>query len=153
MVFAFTSIIAASGNPRRLQRNCQPAVPIAGTRTTGRGGIARTNWATGANAGTTIVGDFRIVARYTGSLPVGTSLDKTGRTSGSTYGNVTNSCVTIGNLRCQDISKVWSEGGDSGGPWFSGNTAYGSHTYGIGNDSAYMPIDYFSGISVTIATS
>jgi hypothetical protein len=46
-----------------------------------------------------------------------------------------------------------SEGGDSGGPWFSGNTAYGSHTYGIGNDSAYMPVNYFSGISVTIATS
>ena len=34
--------------------------------------IARTNWATGANAGTTIVGDFRIVGRYTGTLPVGT---------------------------------------------------------------------------------
>jgi hypothetical protein len=24
--------------------------------------------------------------------------------------------VTIGQLRCQDISKVWSEGGDSGSP-------------------------------------
>lgn len=95
-----------------------------GTRAVGRGLIARTNWATGANAGTTIVGDFRIVARYTGSLPVGTVLDKTGRTSGSTYGNVTNSCVTIGSLRCQDISKVWSEGGDSGSPvyvWVSNN--------------------------------
>jgi hypothetical protein len=95
-----------------------------GTRAVGRGLIARTNWATGANAGTTIVGDFRIVGRYTGSLPVGTSLDKTGRTSGSTYGNVTNSCVTIGSLRCQDISKVWSEGGDSGSPvyvWLSNN--------------------------------
>ncbi|HEX8272261.1 MAG TPA: hypothetical protein VF615_06385 [Longimicrobiaceae bacterium] len=95
-----------------------------GTRATARGLIARTAWATGANAGTTITGDFRIVARYTGSLPVGTSLDKTGRTSGSTYGNVTNSCVTIGSLRCQDISKVWSEGGDSGSPvyvWVSNN--------------------------------
>jgi hypothetical protein len=93
-----------------------------GTRAVGRGLIARTNWATGANAGTTIVGDFRIVGRYTGTLPVGTVLDKTGRTSGSTYGNVTNSCVTIGELRCQDISKVWSEGGDSGSPvyvWLS----------------------------------
>jgi hypothetical protein len=87
-----------------------------GTRTTGRGGIARTNWATGANAGTTIIGEFNIIGRYTGSLPVNTYLDKTGRTSGSTYGLVTNSCVTIGNLRCQDISKVWSEGGDSGSP-------------------------------------
>ena len=64
------------------------------------------------------------MGRYTGTLPVGTSLDKTGRTSGSTYGNVTNSCVTIGCLRCQDVSKVWSEGGDSGSPvyvWLSNN--------------------------------
>jgi hypothetical protein len=93
-----------------------------GTRAVGRGLIARTAWATGRNAGTTITGDFRIVGRYTGTLPVGTTLDKTGRTSGSTYGNVTNSCVTIGELRCQDISKVWSEGGDSGSPvyvWLS----------------------------------
>jgi hypothetical protein len=95
-----------------------------GTRTIGQGGISRTNWATGANAGTTIVGEFNIVGRYTGSLPVGSYLDKTGRTSGSTYGQVTNSCVTIGSLRCQDVSKVWSEGGDSGSPvyvWLSNN--------------------------------
>lgn len=95
-----------------------------GSRPFGRGLIARTNWATGANAGTTIIGDFRIVGRYTGTLPVGSYLDKTGRTSGSTYGVVTNSCVTIGSLRCQDISKVWSEGGDSGSPvyvWLSNN--------------------------------
>lgn len=95
-----------------------------GSRTVAQGGIARTNWATGANAGTTIVGEFDIVGRYTGSLPVGSYLDKTGRTSGSTYGQVTSSCVTIGNLRCQDISKVWSEGGDSGSPvyvWMSDN--------------------------------
>ncbi|MET0396831.1 MAG: hypothetical protein ABW277_08420 [Longimicrobiaceae bacterium] len=95
-----------------------------GTRAVGRGLIARTNWATGMNAGTTIIGDFRIVSRYTGSLPVNSYLDKTGRTSGSTYGLVTNSCVTIGVLRCQDISKVWSEGGDSGSPvyvWVANN--------------------------------
>lgn len=95
-----------------------------GSRTVAQGGIARTQWATGANAGTTIIGEFDIVARYTGTLPVGSYLDKTGRTSGSTYGQVTHSCVTIGDLRCQDISKVWSEGGDSGSPvyvWTSDN--------------------------------
>jgi hypothetical protein len=95
-----------------------------GSRPITRGGIYRTNFATGANAGTTIIGEFNIVARYTGSLPVNSTLDKTGRTSGSTYGVVTNSCVTIGVLRCQDISKVWSEGGDSGSPvyvWLSNN--------------------------------
>jgi hypothetical protein len=95
-----------------------------GSRTVAQGGIARTSWATGGPGGLTITGEFDIVARYTGSLPVGTYLDKTGRTSGSTYGQVTSSCVTIGNLRCQDISKVWSEGGDSGSPvyvWIGGS--------------------------------
>jgi len=87
-----------------------------GTRTIGQGGIIRTNWNTGAAGGLTTIGEFDIIGRYTGTLPVGSYLDKTGRTSGSTYGQVTNSCVTIGVLRCQDISKVWSEGGDSGSP-------------------------------------
>jgi hypothetical protein len=97
-----------------------------GTRTIGQGGIVRTNWATGGPGGLTTIGEFDIVGRYTGTLPVGTILDKTGRTSGSTYGQVTNSCVTIGVLRCQDVSKVWSEGGDSGSPvyiWLGGSGA------------------------------
>ena len=89
-----------------------------GLRTVGQGGIARTALATGGNAGITTLGEFDIVARYTGTLPVGTVLGKTGRTSGSTYGLVTQSCVTIGDLRCQDVSKVWSESGDSGSPMY-----------------------------------
>ena len=87
-----------------------------GTRTIGQGGIIRTNWNTGAAGGLTTIGEFDIIGRYAGSLPVGSYLDKTGRTSGSTYGQVTNSCVTIGSLICQDISKVWSQPGDSGSP-------------------------------------
>ncbi|HEU4885408.1 MAG TPA: hypothetical protein VFT45_24385 [Longimicrobium sp.] len=89
-----------------------------GTRTVGQGGIARTAWNTGGAGGLTVTGEYDVIGRYTGTLPVGSYLDKTGRTSGSTYGQVTNSCVTIGSLRCQDISKVWSEGGDSGSPVF-----------------------------------
>ena len=88
-----------------------------GTRAIGQGGIARTAWATGAAGGLTVTGEYDIIGRST-SIAVGSYLDKTGRTSGSTYGQVTNSCVTIGSLRCQDISKVWSEGGDSGSPVF-----------------------------------
>jgi hypothetical protein len=88
-----------------------------GTRTIGQGGIARTAWNTGGAGGLTITGEYDIIGRST-SIAVGAYLDKTGRTSGSTYGQVTNSCVTIGSLRCQDISKVWSEGGDSGSPVF-----------------------------------
>lgn len=86
-----------------------------GTRTIGQGGIARTAWNTGGAGGLTITGEYDVVGRST-SIAVGAYLDKTGRTSGSTYGQVTNSCVTIGSLRCQDISRVWSEGGDSGSP-------------------------------------
>ena len=97
-----------------------------GTRTIGQGGIARTQWATGQAAPLTVIGEYDIVGRYTGTLPVGSYLDKTGRTSGSTYGQVTNSCVTIGSLRCQDVSRVWSQGGDSGSPvfvWLGGSGA------------------------------
>ncbi len=96
-----------------------------GTRAVGQGGIARTAFATGQSATLTTIGEFDIVGRNT-SLAVGAWLDKTGRTSGSTYGKVTSTCVTIGSLRCQDISKLWSMGGDSGSPvyvWIGGSGA------------------------------
>jgi hypothetical protein len=91
------------------------------------------------------------------SQTVGSQVCKQGKTTGYT-------CGTISTISyCASGACTWvrvagngtnlSEGGDSGGPWFSGNTAYGSHTYGIGDDSAYMPVNYFSGISVTLATS
>jgi hypothetical protein len=91
------------------------------------------------------------------SQTVGSQVCKQGKTTGYT-------CGTIATISyCASGACTWvqvagngtnlSEGGDSGGPWFSGNTAYGSHTYGIGNDSAYMPVNYFSGLSVSIATS
>lgn len=91
------------------------------------------------------------------SQTVGSQVCKQGKTTGYT-------CGTIATISyCASGACTWvqvagngtnlSEGGDSGGPWFSGNTAYGSHTYGMGNDSAYMPVNYFSGISMSIATS
>jgi hypothetical protein len=89
-----------------------------GTRTIGQGGIARTPWGYFGVGGLNIIGEYDIVGRYAGSVPVGLWLDKTGRTTGSTYGQVTNSCVTIGVLRCQDVSRVYSAGGDSGSPMF-----------------------------------
>jgi hypothetical protein len=105
------------------------------TRGIAQGVVARTPWAFGGRGGLNIVGQYDIVARYAGGAPVGTWLDKTGRTSGSTYGQVTQSCVTIGNLVCQDVSNVWSEPGDSGSPMMvytgGGPTGYGAHLYGI----------------------
>lgn len=125
-----------------------------GARGVGQGGIARTALATFANAGTTIIGEFDIVARYTGTLPVGTILEKTGRTSGSTYGQVTQSCVTIGSLRCQDVSRVWSEGGDSGSPMYvslggTGDAANDVELYGIlwGGPSTDWTTTYSSRLS------
>jgi len=50
-----------------------------------------------------------------------------------------------------------SSGGDSGGPWFNGNTAYGTH---VGaptddpNDAVYMAVNYLeSGLGVSVMTS
>jgi len=125
-----------------------------GARGVGQGGIARTALATFANAGITIIGEFDIVARYTGTLPVGTVLEKTGRTSGSTYGQVTQSCVTIGSLRCQDVSRVWSEGGDSGSPMYvslggTGDAANDVELYGVlwGGPSTDWTTTYSSRLS------
>ena len=95
--------------------------------------------------------------RARSSQTVGSQVCKQGRTTGYTCGTISTTTYCASGactwVRVAGNGTNLSEGGDSGGPWFSGNTAYGSHTYGIGNDSAYMPIDYFSGISVTIATS
>ncbi len=125
-----------------------------GSRTIGQGGIARTAWATGGRGGLTVTGEYDIVGRYTGAAPVGTWLDKTGRTSGSTYGQVTSSCVTIGSLRCQDISSVWSEGGDSGSPMYvylggAGTAENDVQLYGIlwGGPNGNWNVTYSSRLS------
>jgi hypothetical protein len=80
------------------------------------GFIAKTAFAYGGPGSLDITGSYSIIRRYAGSSPVGTWLDKTGRTTGSTYGQVTQSCVAIGKFRCQDISNIYSEPGDSGSP-------------------------------------
>jgi hypothetical protein len=55
-----------------------------------------------------------------------------------------------------------SEGGDSGGPWYSNTTAYGIHSGGgVGagppgdprNDAIYMAIDFISALGVTVLTT
>jgi len=43
-----------------------------------------------------------------------------------------------------------SEVGDSGAPWFSGNTAYGVHRSGLGDDATYMAIDYITVLDVDV---
>ncbi|HST60719.1 MAG TPA: hypothetical protein VLK84_18610 [Longimicrobium sp.] len=131
-----------------------------GTRTIGQGGIARTPWGYFGVGGLNITGEYDVVGRYTGSVPVGTWLDKTGRTTGSTYGQVTNSCVTIGVLRCQDVSRVYSAGGDSGSPMFvylggAGAAENDVQLYGIlwggpGSDYTYTYSSRLSGIEADL---
>jgi hypothetical protein len=100
-----------------------------------RGAIART---TGANNGSLeIAGSFRIGSELAGNSVVGTTLNKVGRTTGWTQGNVTNSCVDTGVsgsrivMLCQDFVSAGVGGGDSGSPVFritSGDTVQLSGT-------------------------
>lgn len=88
---------------------------------------------------------------------VGDYVCKYGKTTGYTCGYIETKSY------CYDGACTWirvgrngynlSEGGDSGGPWFNGGVAHGSHTLGIGDDSAYMAINYVGGISVSVVIS
>ncbi len=96
---------------------------------------------------------------------VGDYVCKHGSITGYTCGNissttvklsyVTNSASTfirVHNNNNQDLSQP----GDSGAPWFNGNTAYGTHSGAPtdnGNDAIYMPINYISSLGITVLTS
>jgi hypothetical protein len=90
---------------------------------------------------------------------------KNGKTTGYTCGNissttyspsyVTNAAATF--IRVHESSNGnLSEGGDSGGPWFLVNTAYGTHSGSPGanpNDALYMAINYVSSLGVSVLTA
>ncbi|MDO8727708.1 MAG: LamG-like jellyroll fold domain-containing protein, partial [Candidatus Methanoperedens sp.] len=71
----------------------------------------------------TIAGNFRIVSE--GSSLVGQTLNKVGRTTGWTQGQVTSTCVNTGVSRtrivqlCQDFVSAGVDSGDSGSPVFN----------------------------------
>ena len=81
--------------------------------------IARpTNYAIG-QAGTLLVDTanaFVIASDLDGDEVVGWWMDKVGRTSGWTRGQVQQTCVIIAQLVCQYVGSIWSQGGDSGSP-------------------------------------
>jgi hypothetical protein len=107
-----------------------------------RGALAKT---TGANnSSLEIAGSFTIGSELTGNSTVGTTLNKVGRTTGWTQGNVTNSCVNTGVsgtrivVLCQDFVSAGVGGGDSGSPVFrivSGDTVQLSGTLWGGNSA------------------
>lgn len=133
-----------------------------GSRTIGQGRIAYTEQATGGPApNLTVVGYYEIVRRYSGTAPVGLVLTKTGRTSGTTYGTITQSCVTkSGNSRgkyfsypCQDISNVYATYGDSGSPMYRRVSTTQVELYGIlwgGNNAGETYSSRLSGIEADL---
>lgn len=90
------------------------------------GRIARTTWYGANQRGSLTIEPatpfFQITAKNTGGGAVGTWVDKVGRTSGWTRGQVTHSCVLLSNAgvyyKCQTKTSTWSEPGDSGSPMF-----------------------------------
>ena len=99
--------------------------------------------------------------RSRNSQPLNGFVCKYGKTTGNTCGFIVdknlslsfvpNSSATF--IRVSNDGQDLSSGGDSGGPWFSGNTAYGIHSCGIGNDSCYTAINYVSGLGVSVLTN
>ena len=92
---------------------------------------------------------------------VGDFVCKNGRTTGYTCGTIQSTRFAPSYVPSVDATFVFvdggstnlSSGGDSGGPWFNGSTAFGIHSGGAGNDSVYMPINYVSGIGVSVLTN
>lgn len=89
--------------------------------TADQGFLARTD---GINTGSlTIAGQFRIVSE--GPSSVGATVNKVGRTTGWTQGQVTDTCANVGVFGtlivqlCQDIVGAGVGGGDSGSPVFA----------------------------------
>ncbi len=98
------------------------------------------------------------------SVVVGSSVCKQGKKTGYTCGKITSKKATgvdnnTGgksfikvNRNIDDSGKI-SDKGDSGGPWFMGNTAYGWHHSGVSNGSfsKFMSVSFLpSGYSLAI---
>ncbi|QVJ03466.1 hypothetical protein KGD82_27665 (plasmid) [Nocardiopsis eucommiae] len=75
---------------------------------------------------------------------VGTSICKYGRTTGRSCSTVRQRQVSAGgksNLVVMNSTN--SRGGDSGGPWYNGGTAYGIHMGRVGGRAAFTPAYFF----------
>lgn len=94
---------------------------------------------------------------------VGESVCKYGMTSGATCGTISSTTFAPGYVPgaastfivVTSATQDQAEPGDSGGPWYSGSTAYGvtSGHFTGNNDAIYMAIDYISALGVSVLTS
>lgn len=83
---------------------------------------------------------------------------KYGKTSGYTCGFITNKDFRPGDPSSWSATFILvhrdgvdlSSTGDSGGPWFLGNTAYGVHSGGVGDDAYYMAVNYVDYLDLTV---
>lgn len=110
------------------------------------------NWIYAGGANRTITGKMTW-----GQQAVGNFVCKQGRTTGYTCGYIVDKNYTYQGastwIRVHRDGVNLSEGGDSGGPWFTANTAYGVHAAGVGDDAIYQATDYAEiGVSVVILT-
>ncbi len=94
---------------------------------------------------------------------IGETVCKFGMTTGYTCGTISsttfapsyvpNAAATF--VIVSSSTQDQSAPGDSGGPWFSGSTAYGvnSGEFTTNFNAIYMPIDYATGIGVSVLTT
>lgn len=76
--------------------------------------------------------------KWRGHQYVGEWVCKYGRTTGPACGRILDTAFDGVNVR----TNVTVQGGDSGGPWFLSNTAYGTTISSIGNQAVYGPVDH-----------
>lgn len=95
-------------------------------------GIERTTFSGGCSSGSIDIDSTNPYFSFTqtGAAFVGTEVNKMGRTTGWTVGNVANTCADTGVagtdvvLLCQDVMSLHVEGGDSGSPIFGSDSAH-----------------------------
>jgi hypothetical protein len=90
---------------------------------------------------------------------VGEFVSKFGWASGYTWGFISDKNFNPGGAMNNTLIRVHRDGinlssaGDSGGPWFSSNTAYGLHVGSIGDDAYYMAINYIDALGLSVLTT
>jgi hypothetical protein len=90
---------------------------------------------------------YGVKFRY--SQAVGEWVCKYGMTTGYSCGTIVDKQFDGVNIRVN----TGVQGGDSGGPWFWNNTAYGTTISAFGNDSIYGPVDHIYNIlGLTVLT-
>ena len=88
--------------------------------------------------------------KFRASQYVGEYVCKYGKTTGFACGFIQDKNFDGVNVRVN----VNVEGGDSGGPWFQNNVAYGTTTLKYGNQTIYGPVDHIYNIlGVNILTN